>query len=125
MVQTTAKPTQKLSKLEGIKEQSNYLREPLASELLEDTDHFSKDAVQILKFHGSYQQDDRDNRVKGQGKDYQMMLRTRNPGGYIPPSLYLTLDRLSSEYGNNTLRVTTRQGYQLHGILKKNLKATI
>ncbi|MDB9313804.1 sulfite reductase, ferredoxin dependent [Spirulina sp. CS-785/01] len=125
MVQTTANPNKKLSKLEGIKERSNYLREPLASELLEDTDHFSGDAVQILKFHGSYQQDNRDNRVKGQGKDYQMMLRTRNPGGYIPPSLYLTLDRLSSNYGNNTLRVTTRQGYQLHGILKKNLKATI
>ncbi|HIK45628.1 MAG TPA: sulfite reductase, ferredoxin dependent, partial [Leptolyngbyaceae cyanobacterium M65_K2018_010] len=80
---------------------------------------------QILKFHGSYQQDNRDNRAKGQEKDYQMMLRTRNPGGFIPPELYLTLDRLSDEYGNHTLRATTRQGFQLHGVLKKNLKATI
>lgn len=113
------------SKVEILKENSNFLREPLASELLEDTNHFSEDAVQILKFHGSYQQDNRDNRIKGQGKDYQMMLRTRNPGGFIPPELYLTLDRLSDEYGNHTLRATTRQGFQLHGILKQDLKASI
>ena len=115
----------KLSKLEGIKERSAFLREPVATEILEDTTHFSEAGIQILKFHGSYQQDNRDNRVKGQEKDYQMMIRTRNPGGFIPPQLYLTLDRLASDYGNETLRVTTRQGFQLHGILKKNLKATI
>ena len=115
----------KLSKLEGIKERSNFLREPVATEILEDTNHFSEEAIQILKFHGSYQQDNRDNRVKGQEKDYQMMLRTRNPGGFIPPQLYLTLDKLSDDYGNHTMRVTTRQGFQLHGILKKNLKSTI
>jgi len=133
MVQTPLKSTpsassaevQKRSKLEGIKERSNFLRQPLASELLEDTTHFTEDAIQILKFHGSYQQDNRDNRVKGQEKDYQMMLRTRNPGGFIPPELYLTLDRLSDQYGNGTLRATTRQGFQLHGVLKQNLKATI
>ena len=115
----------KPSKVEGIKERSHFLREPVASELLEDTTHFSEDAVQILKFHGSYQQDNRDNRVKGQEKDYQFMLRTRNPGGFVPPQLYLTLDKLADEYGNQTLRATTRQGFQMHGILKKNLKATI
>ena len=115
----------KPSKLEGIKERSNYLREPVATELLQDTTHFTEEAIQILKFHGSYQQDNRDNRVKGQEKDYQMMLRTRSPGGFIPPQLYLTLDKLSDEYGNHTLRATTRQGFQLHGILKKNLKSTI
>jgi len=91
---------QKTSKLEGIKERSRYLREPVATELLQDTTHFSQDGLQILKFHGSYQQDNRDNRVRGQEKDYQFMLRTRNPAGYIPPQLYLTLDRLSEEYGN-------------------------
>ncbi|NER05728.1 MAG: sulfite reductase, ferredoxin dependent, partial [Okeania sp. SIO3C4] len=116
---------QKPSKVEGIKENSNFLREPLATQLLEDTTHFTEEAIQILKFHGSYQQDNRDNRVKGQEKDYQMMLRTRNPGGFIPPQLFLTLNRLSNEYGNDTLRVTTRQGFQLHGILKKNLKTVI
>jgi sulfite reductase (ferredoxin) len=125
MVTTPISPTAKVSKVEGIKERSNYLREPLASELLEDTTHFTDAAVQILKFHGSYQQDNRDNRTKGQEKDYQMMLRTRSPGGFIPAQLYLTLDSLSDRYGNGTLRVTTRQGFQLHGILKKNLKATL
>ncbi|MCA2668088.1 MAG: sulfite reductase, ferredoxin dependent [Microcystis sp. M114S2] len=125
MVTTPISPTAKVSKVEGIKERSNYLREPLASELLEDTTHFTDAAVQILKFHGSYQQDNRDHRAKGQEKDYQMMLRTRSPGGFIPAQLYLTLDSLSDRYGNGTLRVTTRQGFQLHGILKKNLKATL
>ncbi len=124
MVNTPVAP-KKLVKVEGLKERSNFLREPLATELQQDTTHFTEDAVQILKFHGSYQQDNRDNRVFGQEKDYQMMLRTRNPGGYIPPELYLTLDRLSEEYGNHTLRATTRQGFQIHGILKKNLKSTI
>ncbi|MEB3886542.1 sulfite reductase, ferredoxin dependent [Lyngbya sp. CCY1209] len=116
---------EKPSKLEGIKERSNYLREPLATELLNDRNYLTEDAVQILKFHGSYQQDNRDNRVKGQEKDYQFMLRTRSPGGLIPPQLYLTLDRLADEYGNGTLRATTRQGFQLHGILKRNLKAVL
>ncbi|WP_373479989.1 sulfite reductase, ferredoxin dependent [Geminocystis sp.] len=115
----------KSSKVEGMKERSNFLREPIATELQQDTTHFSEDGIQILKFHGSYQQDNRDNRVKGQEKDYQFMLRTRNPGGFIPHQLYLALENLSEEYGNNTLRVTTRQGYQIHGILKKNLKSVI
>ena len=117
--------TRKPSKVEGLKEHSNFLREPVATEILQDTNHFTEDATQILKFHGSYQQDNRDNRIKGQEKDYQFMLRTKNPGGFLPPELYLTLDRLSGEYGNQTLRVTTRQGFQLHGILKKNLKSAI
>lgn len=126
MVKSPLAPqTRKPSKVEGLKENSNYLREPVASELLLNTNSFTEDAIQILKFHGSYQQDNRDNRVKGQEKDYQFMLRTRSPGGFIPPQLYLTLDRLSDEYGNHTLRATTRQGFQLHGVLKKNLKATI
>lgn len=118
---TTSKP----SKVEVLKENSDFLREPVASELLEDTTHFSGDAIQILKFHGSYQQDNRDNRKKGEEKDYQMMLRTRSPGGFIPPELYLALDNLSETYGNHTLRTTTRQGFQIHGILKKNLKTVI
>jgi sulfite reductase (ferredoxin) len=119
---TSTPTTRKPSKAEGLKERSNYLREPVATELLQDTTHFTEEGIQILKFHGSYQQDNRDNRVKGQEKDYQFMLRTRNPGGFVPPQLYLTLDKLSEEYGNHTLRVTTRQGFQLHGVLKQNLK---
>ncbi len=122
---TPAPSVQKLSKVEGLKERSQHLREPVATEIQQDTTHFSEDAVQILKFHGSYQQDNRDNRVKGQEKDYQFMLRTRSPGGFIPPQLYLALDRMADTYGNGTLRATTRQGFQIHGILKRNLKAAI
>ncbi|HCF26721.1 MAG TPA: sulfite reductase, ferredoxin dependent [Cyanobacteria bacterium UBA11049] len=128
MVKSSTPPTpatRKPSKVEGLKERSNFLREPVATEILQDTNHFTEEAVQILKFHGSYQQDNRDNRVKGQEKDYQFMLRTRNPAGFVPPELYLTLDKLSEEYGNQTLRATTRQGFQMHGILKKNLKSAI
>ena len=127
MVKSAPSPiaSRKPSKVEGIKENSNFLREPVATEILQDTTHFSEDAVQLLKFHGSYQQDNRDNRLKGQEKDYQFMLRTKNPGGLVPPQLYLALDKLADEYGNHTLRVTTRQGFQLHGILKKNLKTAI
>lgn len=130
MVITSSQPISapnppKVSKVEGLKERSHGLREPVATELLQDTTHFSEDATQILKFHGSYQQDNRDNRVKGQEKDYQFMLRTRNPGGFIPSELYLALDQLSETYGNHTLRATTRQGFQIHGILKKNLKTVI
>ncbi|MBD2301689.1 sulfite reductase, ferredoxin dependent [Nostoc sp. FACHB-190] len=127
MVKSAPPPlaNRKPSKVEGIKENSNFLREPVATQILEDTTHFSEDAIQILKFHGSYQQDNRDNRVKGQEKDYQFMLRTKNPGGFVPPQLYLALDKLADEYGNHTLRATTRQGFQVHGILKKNLKAAI
>jgi sulfite reductase (ferredoxin) len=122
---TPTSTNRKPSKVEGLKERSNFLREPVATEILQDTNHFTEDAVQILKFHGSYQQDNRDNRAKGQEKDYQFMLRTKNPGGFVPPQLYLTLDKLAGEYGNQTLRSTTRQGFQLHGILKKNLKSAI
>lgn len=127
MVTTPSQPISapKVSKVEGLKERSRALREPVATEVLQDTTHFSEDAVQILKFHGSYQQDNRDNRVKGQEKDYQFMLRTRNPGGFIPAQLYLALDQLSETYGNHTLRATTRQGFQIHGILKCNLKTVI
>jgi sulfite reductase (ferredoxin) len=124
---TSATPVveKKPSKVEGIKERSQFLREPVASELKNNLNYFSEDAIQLMKFHGSYQQDNRENRIRGQEKDYQMMLRTRSPGGFIPPELYLALDRLSDQYGNHTMRATTRQGFQLHGILKHDLKATI
>ncbi|MFK8186696.1 MAG: sulfite reductase, ferredoxin dependent [Phormidesmis sp.] len=131
MVQTPLKSQlqdgaeKKVSKLEGIKERSQFLREPVATELKQDTTHFTEAGIQILKFHGSYQQYNRDEVVRGQEKPYSMMLRLRNPGGYISPELYLTLDNISDKYGNGTLRATTRQAFQLHGILKKNLKATL
>ncbi len=109
------------AKFEQFKADSNYLQEPLASELKNDSDHFTNDSVQLLKFHGSYQQDNRE--VKG--KDWQMMLRLRSPGGKIHPSLYLALDDLADRLGNGTLRATTRQAFQMHGIRKNNLEEVI
>ena len=113
-----------VSKFEEFKKGSQFLKEPLASELKNDSDHFTNDAVQLLKFHGSYQQDDRENRKPGI-KDWQMMLRLRSPGGEIPGELYCCLDDLSNRLGNGTLRATTRQAFQMHGIRKENLKKVI
>ena len=81
----------------------------------------SEDSVQLIKFHGSYMQDDRERRTR-QGKYYQFMLRTRQPAGVVTNHLYLTMDALADQYGNGSLRLTTRQAYQLHGVLKKDLK---
>ena len=108
-------------KFEQFKADSKYLQEPLLSELKNTNDHFTNDAVQLLKFHGSYQQDNRE--VKG--KDWQMMLRLRSPGGKIHPSLFIALDDLSNRLGNGTLRATTRQAFQMHGIRKENLREVI
>ena len=113
------------SKFEQLKADSGHLTEPLLSELQNDLPNFSEGAVQILKFHGSYQQDNRDNRQKGQDKDWQMMLRLRNPGGRVPAALFVALDELADRYGNGTLRATTRQAFQLHGVRKENLKQVI
>jgi sulfite reductase (ferredoxin) len=122
---STSSPSAGISKFETLKAASGHLREPLASELLNDSPSFTDGAVQILKFHGSYQQDDRDNRRKGEEKDWQMMLRLRSPGGRIPVPLYLALDDLSDRLGNGTLRTTTRQAFQVHGIAKADLKEVI
>jgi len=122
-----AKPAPKagLSRLETLKTASEYLREPLATELSNDVPNFSEAAVQVLKFHGSYQQDDRDHRRKGEDKDWQMMLRLRNPGGRVPPALFVALDELSDRFGNGTLRLTTRQAFQMHGVAKSDLREVI
>ena len=115
-----------LTKFEQFKADSNYLNEPLQSELKNDSDHFTNDAVQLLKFHGSYQQDDREHKKKGgTGKDWQMMLRLRNPSGFVPGPLFVALDDLSDHLGNQTLRATTRQCFQMHGIKKNNIKEVI
>ena len=114
-----------VSKFENFKKGSEFLKEPLSSELKNDSDHFTNDAVQLLKFHGSYQQDNRENRKPGKAKDWQMMLRLRSPGGEIPGSLFLSLNELSDKLGNGSLRATTRQAFQMHGIRKENLKEVI
>ena len=87
------------------------------------TDHFSQDDYEFLKFHGCYQQDDRD--LRKTQKKYIMMIRSRVPGGVMTAAQWKTFDELSSLYGNNTLRLTTRQTIQFHGILKGNLRAVV
>jgi len=118
-----------LSKNEKIKLESDYLRGTIGRELAEPTTHFSEENVQLLKFHGSYQQENRDDRAarraQGLEKTHQFMVRARVPGGALGPDTYLALDELAVRYGNGTLRATTRQGFQFHGVLKGNLKATI
>ena len=113
------------TKFEQLKASSGHLKEPLLSELANGNPNFTEGAVQILKFHGSYQQDNRDNRRKGAEKDWQMMLRLRSPGGRIPAPLYLAIDELANRLGNGTMRATTRQAFQIHGIAKADLKEVI
>lgn len=112
------------SKIEVIKENSDYLRTPLAKEVGNDSSHFGKEAIQVLKFHGTYQQDDRDLR-DGRDRHYIFMIRGRLPGGKMTPDQYLALDEIADKYADETLRVTTRQAFQLHGVIKDELKETL
>ncbi len=120
----------KLSKNEYIKIDSNYLRGTIAEGLAdESTGSVSKDDEQLLKFHGTYQQDDRDVRIERKRakleKAFSFMIRVRVPGGVSTTAQWLEMDRMSSDYGNENFKLTTRQAYQLHGIIKKDLKQTI
>jgi len=115
--------------VETLKATSNGLRGTIPEELAAATDHFSDEAIQLLKFHGTYQQDDRDARKtardSGAGKDYSFMVRTKNPGGYLPAACYAAIDELADRLGNGTVRITTRAGLQIHGVRKHNLKEVI
>jgi sulfite reductase (ferredoxin) len=117
------------SPVEQIKDKSRALRGTIADTLKSDASHFSEEEYQLLKFHGSYQQDDRDLRIErkraGQDKAWSFMVRTKTPGGVLSSEQYLALDRISDELANGTLRITTRQGIQYHGILKGGLKNCI
>jgi sulfite reductase (ferredoxin) len=119
----------KPSAVEGIKEGSRQLRGTIALELLRDSDHFSETDKQLLKFHGTYQQEDRDarksRRKEGVGKHHMFMVRCKIPGGRVTAAQYLALDELAGRCGNGTLRFTSRQGIQFHGVLKGHLKETI
>jgi sulfite reductase (ferredoxin) len=118
-----------LSRNETIKATSNHLRGLIKEELLEHTPAFGDDSEQLLKFHGIYQQDDRDRRkearAKGLTKHHQLMIRTRIPGGVVSPDAYIAHDDISRRWANGTLRVTTRQDFQLHGVLKGDIKKSI
>ncbi len=121
----------KLSKIEGIKDASRQLRGTIASELPDSSTPFADDTEQLLKMHGIYQQDDRDHRKDKnadgtpKGKQYICMVRTRVPGGKVTAKQFLDHLDLCEEYANGTLRITTRQGFQLHGVIKSNLKAAV
>ncbi len=117
------------SKVERIKIESDYLRGQIAEELEQGGSHFASDDVQLLKFHGTYQQENRDVRqvrkVSGDEKEYSFMVRSRIPGGTLTAEQYLAEDAIAGQYANGTLRITTRQSFQLHGVLKGDLRTTI
>ena len=119
----------KPSKVELTKLASQYLRTFVADEVGNGSSHLSEEAATILKFHGSYQQDDRDVRTQlkkeRKEKAFQFMVRVRIVGGRLTADQYLACDHLARTVGNGTLRITTRQEFQLHGVLKDDLKATI
>ncbi|MBK8477708.1 MAG: NADPH-dependent assimilatory sulfite reductase hemoprotein subunit [Opitutaceae bacterium] len=113
-------PASKLAKNELLKEAYPDLSGHLAPTLADPAaDHFTEDDEQFLKFHGAYQQDDRDKRKTG--KQYLFMIRARIPGGRVPAAQYLAFDDLAGRYGNSTLRVTSRQTFQWHGVVKSGL----
>ncbi len=120
----------KLSKNEDLKENSNYLRGTILEGLADvSTGAISADDGQLTKFHGIYQQDDRDVRNERRrqrlDKAYSFLIRVRVPGGICTPQQWLEMDRLSDENANGTLKLTTRQAFQFHGVIKSNLKQTI
>src|SRR6267142_769347 len=114
----------KLTRNEGLKEASPLLAGTIPQTLADNAaERFSDDDYEFLKFHGIYQQDDRD--LRKSGKQFVMMVRTKFPGGVLTAPQYLVCDDLASRYGNNTLRITTRQDFQFHGIVKSNLRQTM
>ena len=122
--------TDKVSRNERIKEASDYLRGTLAEGLREEiTGAIVEDDQQLVKFHGMYLQDDRDLRSertrKKMEKAFAFMIRVRVPGGVLDAAQWLALDQVARDYGNGSMRLTTRQTVQLHGIIKSNLKATL
>src|SRR3989442_12053007 len=117
-------PAVKLTHNEIIKEAIPTLAGNIGATLADpNADRFSEDDGQFLKFHGIYQQDDRD--LRKTGKKFIMMIRGRIPGGVMTPAQWCTFDDLASTYGNNTLRVTTRQSIQFHGVVKSGLGSLI
>src|SRR5260370_4294636 len=114
----------KLTRNEGLKEAKPLLAGTIAQTLADTTaDRFSEDDYEFLKFHGIYQQDDRDKRK--QGKYYMLMVRTKFPGGVLTAPQYIACDQLATQYANNTLRINTRQEFQFHAIIQPHLRETM
>ncbi len=120
----------KLAANEGIKTRSNYLRGTISEGLANSaTGAMTEDDQQLLKFHGTYQQDDRDlrpfRRKHKLEKAYSFMIRVRVPGGVASPTQWLQMDQISTQFANGTIKLTTRQAFQFHGVIKSNLKRTM
>ena len=121
---TPTPDTNQPSPAELLKASSPTLSGTIAQTLADpQADRFSDDDNQFLKFHGVYQQRDRD--VRGADKKFILMVRCRIPGGVVNPAQYLACDDLAARYANNTLRVTSRQGLQFHGVVKSGLRAVV
>ncbi|MCH8867259.1 MAG: assimilatory sulfite reductase (NADPH) hemoprotein subunit [Proteobacteria bacterium] len=119
-----------LTEVEGIKARSDYLRGTIVESLADSaTGTLAEDDTQLSKFHGFYQQDDRDIRAERTRQKlepaHSFMIRVRVPGGIATSAQWLQMDTLARQYANNTLRLTTRQAFQFHGVIKSDLKATI
>src|SRR5690606_32386284 len=119
-----------LSELEVIKANSRHLRGTLAEGLADPiTGAISDDDNKLLKFHGSYQQDDRDIRDERRRQKlepaYSFMIRARLPGGVVTPEQWLAFDDIARNYSTRGLRITTRQTFQWHGVIKRELKPTM
>ena len=118
-----------VSKAEAIKQQSRQLRGNLAEDLADTAVPFDKTGYSLLKFHGIYQGYDRDSaterKQRGDDKIWQFMVRVRIPGGRLTADQYLALDALADAHANGSLRITTRQSIQFHGVVKSGLKAAI
>jgi sulfite reductase (NADPH) hemoprotein beta-component len=115
---------------DAIKGASNFLRGRIAEGLKdESTGALYEWDTKLTKFHGIYQQDDRDLRehraLKGMEKAFSFMIRVRLPGGVSTAAQWLAIDEIANTHANSTIKITTRQAFQFHGVVKKNLKATI
>jgi sulfite reductase (NADPH) hemoprotein beta-component len=119
-----------LARNEGLKTGSQYLRGTLAEGLdREITGEITEDDQQLVKFHGMYLQDERDLRAerskKKMEKAFSFMIRVRIPGGVTTPAQWLAMDQIARDYGSGTMRLTTRETFQLHGVIKFNARAAI
>jgi sulfite reductase (NADPH) hemoprotein beta-component len=119
-----------LSPVENIKQRSNYLRGTIVESLADSASgSLAEDDTHLSKFHGFYQQDDRDVRNERTKQKlepaYSFMIRVRVPGGIATPKQWLAMDALARTHANGTLRLTTRQAFQFHGVIKSELKSTI
>src|SRR5438876_9642360 len=124
MIAPEAAPAPKLTRNENLKSNHTTLAGTIAQTLSNpELDRFTEDDYEFLKFHGVYQQDDRDKRKVA--RQWIFMVRTKFPGGVLGARQYLACDSLASQYANNTLRITTRQDFQFHGIIKSGLRQTI